>query len=763
MAAALFRIPILTLLVIWSPDVAALALAQQTVSLTGHVYDSSGSALPGVAVTVSGDGVRTVFTDENGRYHAPDLATGAYDIVAELGGFKTARRAATLSADSASIDLTLELAGIAESVIVRGARTSRSLMDTPASVTVFDAAALERRPLRNGTSDLLAQIPNVTASGTNNFAPAVRGADGTGPAQGADAFFAGTRPRLNIQVDGRPASYNEVVFGDVGLWDVEQVEIFRGAQSTVQGRNALAGTLAVKTKDPTYRPEAKVRVGAGNLGTRQVSGVVSGPIIDGRLAGRFAFDRGSSDSFVEGFQSFQGVEQPGAFDSLTLRGKLFVEPDAARRFSTLVTINHTDVTGPQTEGVLRPFGEHATSYAAMPVFEPETTGIVAESRWTLNGRVGYEQTLAFTDLHIERKALPGDGNAAIDGHELVFEPRVRFATEGRRVQGFAGVYLFRGRQDEAIDLFGGGTFDDETDTVAAFGELTIAMPKRFEVTLAGRVEREHRRRTGATGPFSIDLDETYDVFSPKVGLEWHASDTVAVGAFVLRGYNGGGAGFTYDPPFVSYTFDPELVWSSESYVRADLGGGTLSLTGNVFFSRYADMQLPFDLNPDPRMWSFVVRNADAAVTYGSELGATWRPAASLELFGNVGLLHAEITEYPGSGVEGHRPAQAPSFTTDFGASYRHSGGFDVSFDTRFSDSYFSSVTNDPLGKTDPYAILNVQAGYTIRGTRVFALVGNLFDSAAMTLLEPGATRAEDVAQIVRPRHVGVGVTWEILK
>lgn len=101
----------------------------------------------------------------------------------------------------------------------------------------------------------------------------MRGTDGTGPSQGSDAFLAGTRSRLNIQVDSRAASFNEITLGDLGLWDVQQVEIFRGAQSTLQGRNAIAGTMIYKTNDPTFTREYGGRAMVGNLKQRGVAAV----------------------------------------------------------------------------------------------------------------------------------------------------------------------------------------------------------------------------------------------------------------------------------------------------------------------------------------------------------------------------------------------------------------------------------------------------------------------------------------------------------
>jgi outer membrane receptor protein involved in Fe transport len=158
------------------------------------------------------------------------------------------------SAQNASANPPDKQSNSLDEIVVRAEKQGRSIMDTATSVVVIDAAALEQQA-GTGTKDLLELIPNITTSGTGNFAPAVRGVDGTGPAQGADAFLAGTRSRLNVQIDGRPATYNEITFGDFAIWDVQQMEILRGPQSALQGRDAIAGTIAVETKNPTFDTE----------------------------------------------------------------------------------------------------------------------------------------------------------------------------------------------------------------------------------------------------------------------------------------------------------------------------------------------------------------------------------------------------------------------------------------------------------------------------------------------------------------------------
>jgi iron complex outermembrane receptor protein len=642
---------------------------------------------------------------------------------------------------------------------VTAERTERSIMDTATSVVVLDDTMIEQRPGMDSSNDVLANIPNVVLPSTSNLAPAVRGVDGTGPAQGRDAFLAGTRPRLNVQVDGRPLSYNEVVFGDTALWDVEQVEVLRGAQSTLQGRNAIAGTVAIRTKDPTYDYEVGGRAIGGDYDRRTLSAVLSGPIIDDQLAFRVAVDHQRTESYVD-FEDIEGAGDPEDFESLTLRGKLLIEPKSWEGFATTLTLAHSDYQAPQVESVRRPVEDHETNFPFMPIFNPRSTGGIMDSSWQIDDTWTIENTLSVTDIDIARKALPGDGNATVDAFEIVEEPRVRFTGLDGRLNVLGGFYLFNNQQDEFLDLIGGGTFDDSTETYAVFSEATLTVFDDFDLTLGGRYERETRDRVGSLGPFSIDFQETYDAFLPKFGIAWHATDELTFGAIASRGYNGGGAGFSYEPPFTSYVFKPEYVWTYEAYTRAELLDKKLMLTGNLFYSRYKDMQVPFDLDPSPDVWSIEIRNADRVETYGAELGARWLAAPGLELFADLGLLEAEITKYRNSDLQGNDLPLAPTFTADFGFSYRHESGFDLSADARYTGEYFSSIKNDPDEEIDPFWVLNAQAGYVFgadENVRIFGFVNNLLDADDPTLIEEGATSADDALYILHPRSFGVGV------
>jgi outer membrane receptor protein involved in Fe transport len=201
------------------------------------------------------------------------------------------------------------------------------------------------------------------------------------------------------------------------------------------------------------------------------------------------------------------------------------------------------------------------------------------------------------------------------------------------------------------------------------------------------------------------------------------------------------------------------VTTAELFARRNLLEGTLRLTGNVFHSAYRNMQLPFDLNPSPTEWAYVVRNAPRAKTWGAEFGAEWLPIARLRLGGEIGLLKTEVKQYPGSGIEGHELARAPKFSAAFRADYRTAAGIGFGADARYTTSYYSDITNVERGRVKPGWIVNARADYRFAQARVFAYVKNLFDNQRPLLVEaaPAGSADDDVAQLPRPRTAGVGL------
>jgi len=663
--------------------------------------------------------------------------------------------AAADAANEADSPVTLK------TTVVTAEKQGRPRQDTATSADVLDADALEQRGLF-GSRDVLDNAANVTGLGQGNAAPAIRGVDGTGASQGVDAFFAGSRPRLNVTVDGRPLSFNELVFGDSGLWDVEQVELLRGPQSLLQGRNAVAGTLAIKTRDPSFAPEAGAMLLGGNLHRGEAAFYASGPVAADELAVRVSADIQRRDSFVD-FAPFPGVGDPRQFDTRTYRAKLLYQPAGLADFSQLVTFQHAQSRAPQVESVARPFEAGLPGSAEMPVFASRADSLVSDTRWAFADRLSFENLLAATDLRVDRFAPVGTGVAAIDTRQYVLEPRLVLERGDSAVSGILGAYLFRANQHETIDYPVPEAFADRVRTAALYAEGRILLRRDLELTLGARYERETHRRYGGEGALvHIDIDETYDAFLPKLGLAWHPAANWTLGVVASRGYNAGGGGVTFSQPISSYSYEPEYVRDYEAYFRGDLAGGRVQVTGNLFYGDYRDLQLPFVLNPDPLAYAYVVRNAKRAYNAGAELGLRWLATDALELRADVGLLRTRITDYPGSGIEGNRFAGAPSFTSNFGFTWRGAHGLELGADVRRSNAYYSDVENRAFGRIDPYWLARVKGGVRIGSAYVFAGVDNLFDERDPIAIftYTGVPSALDTATPQRPRTWYAGVRFD---
>lgn len=637
-----------------------------------------------------------------------------------------------------------------ETMTVYGEKVARSVMDTGTSIEVYDEDRINSMPNATDVTDLLQNTPNVVDVGIGNDAPAIRGLDGSGPARGANAFLNGTRPRLNVSLDGRSLTYNELAFGPQSLWDLKQVEVYRGPQSYIQGRNAMAGAVILKSKDPTYHWESSVRGSVGEQDYSQMAAVVSGPVIENELAFRLSIDRQQRESYIH-MPSYDPVGNPRDIETTTARGKLLYEPAALPGLSTKLTVNHFDSQAPQNESLIPPKEHQSPRYdERRPVFETQNTSGIWDLSYQTAGHLRFENQIAYTDYELNRRTVPTLPYANIDGQEFHIEPVVHFATNDGLWQGLAGLRYYHASQDEYVNLFGGSTFDDKTETSSAFAEVTYAILPVVDLTLAGRFERERRVREGGSAGVKVDFDETYNVFLPKADVAWQLDRDHTVGMMVAKGYNGGGAGMTFDRPFTSYTYDEEYVWSYELYTRHRLMDGSVELTSNVFYNDYEDLQLPFYLSAR----STKIVNAEKAHTYGAEFNSRWLPISDLALSAGVGLLKTDIKDFNGSEYEGNELPRAPSYSLNFGVDYTFFNDFVFNTTVNYTDTYFSYYDNDELGEIDADWITNVQLAYHFSTGRATLFATNLFNSTQPTMITDNDVHTAVTQQ---PRLVGVSL------
>lgn len=654
-------------------------------------------------------------------------------------------------AGSASAAVSEESYQDQDTLLVTGEKAARSILDTGSSVDVFDSRRIDNLPGAETVTDLIRLTANTVDIGIGNDLPTVRGVDGSGPSTGAGAFLSGTRPRLGLSLDGRSLTYNEQAYGPQTLWDVERVEMFRGPQSYIQGRNAIAGAIVMTSKDPSFEWESAFKGGAGNQHSSELAMMATGPLVEDQLAFRVSVDRQHRRSDID-LPAYDPVGDPREVQTTNARAKLLFNPAGLQDVTTKLTFNHADSGAPQNESENPMPHPTNTRYDwRRAVFKSNVNSGIWDLSWEADNSLTLENKLIYTGYHINRYVANGLPKAKIDGREVHVEPVAHFGTPDSTFRGLVGLRYFDASQDESVFIFGGSTFTDDTRTSSAYGEVTYAVTPQWDITASSRVESEHRKRNGGSQTVRVDLDETYNVFLPKMDVAWKPDPNQTWGARIARGYNAGGAGITLSAPITSYTYDPEYVWNYELYTRHKLNDANLVLTGNLFYNDYKDMQLPYYLATN----STVIRNADKVETWGAELGARWTPVWEFELFGNLGLLKTRISDFPGSGVEGNDLARAPAWTANAGATWRMAQGWELSGNIAFSDSYYSAYDNDSRGHIGSYWSANAQLAYTFLYGRATVFAQNLFDADRKVMIS-----GNDIYSATEQRSRLVGASLE---
>ena len=651
-----------------------------------------------------------------------------------------------------------------DEITVVGEKFERNQSTTGSSTSVVTADQLKREANLLATTQLLKRDVNILDTGLGNDLPTVRGVDGSGPAVGAVAFFAGSRPRLNMQIDGRTSSYNELAFGTKSLWDMKQVEIYRGAQSYAQGRNAIAGAVVMTSNDPTQEWEGAAKLNMGNHRLAQTAALISGPVVKDELAFRLSVDHQQRETSVD-LPHYDPVGNPRWFKATNTRAKLLWTPSALPDLYSRLTFNHLNARAPQSETELQPNSPRYTP--ERPVFQTRSASTIWDIGYQLSEHWKWENKLVYTHFIHDRKttspfntALPPNRRgvpARVDGNEFQIEPIVKYESE--KYRGLFGLFYFNAKQDESVTMLNGRiartpittNFNDKTKTKAAFGEITFTPDIPFELTLSARYEQEHHQRKGKSAMFSINRDKKYNVFLPKADIAWKINDDQRLGFKVGKGYNPGGAGVTFGVPYTSYEYDAEYVWNYELYHRWTSADKRLRINSNLFYNDYKDMQLPFTLGPN----SIVIRNADKVVTYGAEINTEWQATEKLALNAGIGMLKTDIKRYPNSGIEGNKLARAPSFSGKVGANYRLLDHLEIGTNYSYNSSYYSTADNLANGKVGHYDQLDVYLAYDFKHARITLYADNVLNSRKDILLVP---RSGD---ITRQPERQIGLSTEL--
>ncbi len=600
-----------------------------------------------------------------------------------------------------------EQASRIDDIVVTAQRREQNIQDVPLAVTAFTDTQLEIA-LVEDTTDLVRVTPSLTG-GLNT---------GTGGA--VSYFIRGLGSTEQVATFDVPvATYVDEVYvarqiaNNITLLDVDRIEVLRGPQGTLFGRNTTGGAISITTRKPSQDLRGSLEASYGSFERRHFRGNISGPLSD-TVAGGFTFlridDDGYADSLVTG-ETLNGEQTWGARGALRFtpndRWDWNISADWVDQFKTTIGTNpvdpeYTSRTGLRTTNCTR---------GAIDVFLTQRQGNCARNKvgtiisnlthdmdWaSISFITGYVQTDQNFSLDFGTGGSPSPFGGFTISNEVLseqFSQEIKLAGETGRVNWVAGLFYFtEDNETYQVDTFattptatsalvlGDRLLENSTDSFAIYAQADISLSDQLILTLGGRYTDEDKEvdfidRTRASYPTGfiaatgaanvrpttanliaagIPVSQSTSKFTPRVALAYEVNDDVMVFASATNGFKSGGWNARGTTAVTNSAFGPEEAWSYELGLRSDLFDDSLRLNLTLYRLDVEDLQL---LSGQPRPGGgidFVTRNAGGLEATGLEAEITWRPTDALEIYASGSIADREYVDIPPANGAGNVP------------------------------------------------------------------------------------------------------------
>ncbi|MCW2292163.1 iron complex outermembrane receptor protein [Pseudomonas sp. BIGb0408] len=685
-----------------------------------------------------------------------------------------------------------------KAVTVTATRREQSLQDVPVAVSVVDGEQLERDN-RNGVASIVQQVPTLNfRSGASNKDTSlfIRGV-------GTISTSPGVEPTVATVVDG-------VVFGRPGqstldLLDLERIEVLRGPQGTLFGKNASAGVLNIVTREAPEETRGYVdysHFGGGNENRLRFG--IGGRLTD-TLKGSLSTLWGSYDGNVENVANGHDVN---GYDRKGVRGKLQFEPNEDFKFTligdylegedTIPSGIIVSTTAPALSAGLRPSEHNGKINSDYKTHVEDTnTGLSGQADWSLGDFTltsitawrGWDNT-QYQDgdrsAQLPTTASHDKGDVRYDQ----YSQELRLASpKGEFLEYVVGAFYMHGRSDEVyrrqstnggVTNNGRADYSVTNDSYAVFGENTFHFTDDLRGILGLRwthddVEYDHRRAsTSATAVTGIQpatrssgsVDE--DGWTGRIGGQYDFTDNLMGYATYSRGYKGPAYNVFFNmQPRDTEALKPETSDSYEIGLKSTAWNNRLVTNLAVFHTDYDNYQANFFDTVANQVVTRLI-NAGSVKTQGVELDYSLQATRQLKLSGAVAYTKARVDSFqcpPGAAATCDIDGSPLPFTPDWKSYVRADysipldNGLDVELSSDYSwqDKVQYSLDQNPGTTQSAYGIWNASvalANYN-DGWRVALLAKNLTDKSYSTMLASGGNHIYRMAPRDDQRYFGV--------
>lgn len=693
------------------------------------------------------------------------------------------------SAYSAAADAQTPAAtpqGALEEVVVTARKRTEALIDVPLSISVVTPETIEVQGIQNITDMMAGKLPslfyaqNRAFSSTRDFVSLVVRGVGANPA---------LEPSTGVFIDG---VYQPGLGFDTAFLDVERVELLRGPQGALFGRNTEGGALSIITRKPGNDVRGHVSVAADDLTTVLGRGSLSGPVVDEQLFAGVSVQAVGSDGYVR--NTFLGTNQ-NADSATAARIALrytpnerlevnFTADDSTRRGKSM-GVGIPESAGESFDVAFDFPSDFDTNYwgTALTIdydfggsrLTSQTAYRSVETQYTLDFDEGFTQQANFQ---------------IYNGSQQATSQEFRLASTGDGAFSWlGGVYLYRQRDRSSLvsnwgTFFGSPRADGINETgfehegYAAFGSLGYrAFGDFLDLTVSARYEYDDASATRfsrLTIPSlrlntqrSTPREETFDNFSPSVQATFNWSPGFRSYINVATGWKTGGWERipTSTSPFL--TLQPESTINYEIGLKGGGDRATYTLAG--YRVEIEDMHTPTLIrNPDTGFNAATIASAGKAHTQGVELDGTLRILDGLNLTAVASWTQAEFDEFTdtvGRNRAGDDIPNVPEWLFNLGLDYRRTLAANrtlvASGYVRHVGSYFSGLgtPTDPFMFYDSYEVVDLDIGLEYERFAIGLFVRNATDEYVITSKDFNSTNTFIVRQVGPPRTIGVRASF----
>ncbi len=658
-----------------------------------------------------------------------------------------------------------------EEIIVTSRYREENLSDVPDSITAFTAADIEEHRIER-VNRVASLTPNLRFSDDQEVGISTLVIRGVRQNRGTG------QPPVSLRIDGVSATNNLLTTQE--LFDIESIDVLRGPQGALYGRNAIGGAILVSTRAPTANPEYSLRLSAAEGQDFTAAGSASGPVAGGDWLYRASFRAQDRKGQLE--NAYLGNQEVDFKDSMAFRGRLM--HSSKERLSVDLRAHYLDQEGgsgyfmPGSEGFLPLPPPNPPLLFGNPTYEIQSNKIGESfvTSWEASAKIDYDlgwgtltSITSYTDVEsgndqdLDQTLVEAIDIVVVDNSETIAQEFRLASRPDSAIHWVAGLQYFSQERFRSLaTTFLGfpvpaAAQDLELEDIAAFGSFSYDVNDALELTLAFRYEEETPRDN------TQGRRKTFSEFQPKVSLAYRFDEDLLGYLTVGRGFRAGG--FNNLAPGSNFApgFEKESLVSYEVGLKRTNMGGRVRTGVSLFFIDYDDQQ--FFLFDQTGTQANI--NVGESEILGGEIEISALPTDSLQLDLGFGITDSKIREYeavpgvlvPASAIIGRNVPGAPIWTLNLGLQHTRPLSESLRLVSRVDYEHRDKTfwTLDNLDTQPAYDLTNLS--FSIENDRWSArlFANNLFDEeyiewffAARFIGLPA-----DIAWPSPPRQVGL--------